>query len=93
MYKDILIGFALAVLISMVGSILYIKAVLPANELQETIAKLYQGGLVTKVIALGTIPNVFVFQFLIKRNQIYKARGILLAVLLVALAFAYVKLT
>lgn len=91
--KDILIGFLLAVLVSAIGSVLYISIVFPKRELQDTFAKLYEAELLTKVIALGTLPNAFVFQFFIKRNQIYKARGVLLAVLLVALTFAYLKLS
>lgn len=89
--KDLLIGFLLAVLISILGSILYISIVFPKRELQETFAKLYEAELLTKVVSLGTLPSAFVFQFFIKRNQIYKARGVLLAVLSIALSIAYLK--
>lgn len=89
LYKKILLGFVLALLVSCLGSVLFVWILLPKEEGDYT--KLYQTDLLTKVIALGTLPNVLIFHWFLKKNQIYKARGILLAVIVVALTFAYLK--
>lgn len=87
--QKILIGLLFALLISCTGSFLFIWMLMPKEEVSY--AKLYEMDLLTKVIALGTLPNVLLFHWFLRKNQIYKARGVLLAVLLVALTFAYLK--
>lgn len=88
-YLKILMGFVLALLVTCLGTALFACFFVSQGEGDYT--RLYERELLTKVIALGTLPNVLIFHRLLNKNQIYKARGILLAVILVALTFAYLK--
>lgn len=88
-YLKILTGFVLAILVTCIGTVLFAWLLVSIGE--GDYSKLYQRELLTKVIALGTLPNVLIFHWFLKKNQIYKARGILLAVIVVALTFAYLK--
>lgn len=91
-YKQILIGTVLGLVVSAIGAVLYITIMFPKQSIENVFVKLFESGLITKVITLGTLPNVLVFHLLIKRNQIYKARGVLMAVVLLALFFAFLKI-
>ncbi|MDO6738235.1 hypothetical protein [Wenyingzhuangia sp. 2_MG-2023] len=91
-YKQILIGTVLGLVVSAIGAVLYVTIMFPKQSIENVFVKLFESGLITKVITLGTLPNVLVFHLLIKRNQIYKARGVLMAVVLLALFFAFLKI-
>ncbi len=89
--KDILIGALVGLAVCLLGSVLYILIMFPQYSLQSAFTKLKHSGLLSKVITLGTLPNVLIFHLFIKRNQVYKARGVLMAVVVLAVVFAILK--
>ncbi len=89
--KDIIVGALVALIVCLLGTVLFVLVKFPNYSIQEAFEKLYFSGLLTKVITLGTLPNVLVFHLFIKRNLIYKARGVLLFVVLAAIVFAVLK--
>lgn len=50
-----------------------------------------EGGLFGKVLSLAAIPNLFVFFIFIKKKQDNKAKGVLFATILIALATLILK--
>lgn len=90
--KQVLAGTVLGLLVSALGSFIFMLILLPINDLQDTFNKLLTSGLLTKVITLGTLPNAVVFHLLIKNKRDYIARGVLMAVILLAVLFAVLKM-
>lgn len=57
----------------------------------DTIKMIKEGGLYGKVLSLAAIPNLFVFFVFIKKKQNYKAKGVLMATILIALTTLILK--
>ena len=57
----------------------------------ETLALITDSNLEGKVLALAAIPNLFIFFIYIKKKQDYRARGVLLATILIALSTLFLK--
>lgn len=90
--KQVLAGTILGLMVSAIGSFVFVLVLLPNNPLQDTFSKLLTSGLLTKVITLGSLPNALVFHLLIKNKRDYIARGVLMAVILLAVLFAILKM-
>ena len=78
------IGVVAGILISIIGCFLYLYfftklPVLESYTFPENNNKL------GKLIALGTTPNLILFAFLLKRNNETMAKGLIAAVMLLAL--------
>ena len=90
MKKDILIGFLVALVATFCGFFIYIEFVskLPIDESMEL---LKNGNLLGKVLTLGAIPNLFVFAVFIKKKQDNRAKGVLIATILIAITTLILK--
>lgn len=82
--KHIAIGFLVGLFATFGGLFLYIEY-FSQLEFYETIDFIKEGDLFGKVITLAAIPNLFVFFVFIKKKQDYKAKGVLLATIVLAL--------
>jgi len=91
MKKDIITGAIVGLIISLFGTTAYLLFMFPEIKIMEAYENLYYNGLLPKVITLGTLPNVLVFHLFIKKDEIYKARGVLMAVVILAITFAVLK--
>lgn len=91
MKKDMLVGAIVGLLVCLLGSVAYVLVMFPDYRLEGAFYMLRTNGLLPKVITLGTLPNVLVFHLFIRNNHVYKARGVLMAVLLLTVAFAVLK--
>lgn len=89
--KDILTGALVGLIVCLLGTTAYILVMFSDIKITEAYENLYYSGLLPKVITLGTLPNVLVFHLFVKRNEVYKARGVLMAVVLLAIVFAVLK--
>ena len=89
--KNVLKGFGVGMLVTLVGASLYILVMFKQFDLIQAYQTLFKNGLLAKVITLGTLPNVLVFHYFIKQQKFYHARGVLMAVVVLALFFAYLK--
>lgn len=83
--KQILIGFAIGIGANIMGTILYVL-LFSEYDIQTTLNLSLANNFFGKLITLGAVLNLIVFFFFIRRNQIYKARGVLMATILSALA-------
>ncbi|MEW7277711.1 hypothetical protein ABW636_03865 [Aquimarina sp. 2201CG1-2-11] len=93
--KEIGLGFVTGLLSAGLGFILciFIFSALSKQQLgfSETISASISNGSLGSLIALGTLPNLFIFFFFLKKNNYYRARGVLLASLIAALCIAISK--
>ena len=91
MTKEIIIGFAIAIFATLCGFFVYVEYV---SELgfDHTVAILKDWNLLGKMLAIGAIPNLFVFMIFIKKKQDYRARGVLIATIFIAVVTIVLKL-
>lgn len=82
--KHIVIGFFIALFATFGGFFIYLEY-FSKYEFYETLEFIKEGDLFGKVITLAAIPNLFVFFIFLKKRQDYKARGVLLATIVLAL--------
>jgi hypothetical protein len=88
--KEVFIGLVIGLLANIAGSYLYIYFFSVYN-LEETIQHALAKDVLGNIIALGAILNLFVFFIFIKKNQIYRARGVVLATVISALIILIAK--
>ena len=88
--KDILIGVLISLFATFGGVFLYLEY-FSRYEFYETIDLIKEGRLYGKVMSLAAIPNLFVFFIFIKKKQDYKAKGVLLATILIAFTTLVLK--
>ena len=89
--KEILIGLLIGLAANLAGIYLYIFFFFSDSGLKETIIGALQNDLLGSLIALGAIPNLFVFFIFIKKNQMYRARGVVLATIIAAMTILISK--
>jgi predicted membrane metal-binding protein len=82
--KNTLIGFLLSVLATAAGVFLYLEY-FSKDGFEDSLRMIRDGDLYGKVISLAALPNLFIFFIFIKKKQDYRARGVLLGVILTAL--------
>lgn len=83
--RKIFFGFAMGLLASITGVIL---ATLIFGDNSDIISSLKQAiadGFIGKIVSIGAILNLLVFFYFIGKKQDYKARGVILATVLVAI--------
>ena len=88
--KEVLIGVAVAIFATAAGVFLYLEY-FSRYGFEETLQLIKEGSLYGKVIALAAIPNLLVFFVYLKKKQDYRARGVLIATILIALFTAVLK--
>tara|TARA_B110000090_G_scaffold62546_1_gene71639 strand:- start:267 stop:554 length:288 start_codon:yes stop_codon:yes gene_type:complete len=88
--KEVFIGLIIGLLANIAGSYLYVYFFSVYN-LEETIQHALAKDVLGNIIALGAILNLFVFFIFIKKNQIYRARGVVLATVISALIILIAK--
>lgn len=89
--KEILIGVLISVAATISGAFIYIEF-FSKYEFQETLRVMKEQELYGKVLTLSAIPNLFVFFIFIKKKQDYRARGVLLATIIIAFTTFVLKM-
>jgi len=82
--KEILIGFLVSLFATLSGLFIYLQYG-SRFGFSETIAMIKESGVLGPVIALAALPNLFVFFIFLKKNQEYRARGVVIGTIIVAL--------
>ncbi|TXD48005.1 hypothetical protein [Polaribacter sp. IC073] len=88
--KDLLIGVLVALFATFGGVFLYLEY-FSKYSFNDTLQMISEGELYGKVLALAAIPNLFVFFIFIKKKEDNKAKGVLLATILIALTTLILK--
>ena len=83
--REIFIGFFVGLLANTVGLILAILFLHEDPSIIEIISKSFEEEFLSKLISLGAIMNLFVFFVYIKKKQDYRAKGVLMATIVIAL--------
>lgn len=88
--KEILIGFIVGILANAAGIYLYIFFFL-GSEVEEALRASVENESIGSLIALGAILNFLAFFVFLKKKQIYRARGVIMATIVAALAILISK--
>ncbi len=88
--RKILTGFLTGIFANSAGIFLYITF-FSEMDVVSTIKDAVKNDYIGKVIALGAALNFLPFFVFLKKDQIYQARGVLLATLLTAITIAVIK--
>lgn len=88
--KEIAIGILVSLIATAFGLFIYLEYI-SYDSISTTFQKVKEGGVLGSVIALAAIPNLLVFWIFLKKNQDYRARGVLLATILTALITFIIK--
>jgi hypothetical protein len=87
--KDILIGFIIGIFTALLGSYMFIKF-FTTFDISSGIQTIKQYGYLGKIITLGTLLDLAVFLILLKKNKELMARGVVLAVIVLAISTLFI---
>lgn len=87
--KDLLIGFIIGIFTALLGSYLFVTF-FTRFDISTGIQTIKQQGYMGKVITIGTVLDLAVFWLLLNRNEEMKARGIILAVIVLAISTLFI---
>lgn len=82
--KDIIIGFVLGIISTCIGFVLYIL-IFSKYGIEDTIKQALQFKFLDKLVSLGALLNLGPFFFFLNRKQDNKAKGVLIATLIIGL--------
>lgn len=89
--KEVSIGIIVSLLATASGVFLYLQY-FSKFGFDDTIQLIQEGNLYAQVLALAALPNLFVFFVFIKKKQDYRARGVLMASIFIALTTFVLKI-
>lgn len=90
--KEIVIGFLTGITANIIGIIIYVL-IFSEISLWATIEESVRNGFIGTLITAGAILNFLPFFLFLRREQAYRARGVLLASIFAALVIAILKFT
>lgn len=90
MKKEILIGTLIGLAANLAGSYLYIYF-FSKYSIETTLQIALEEDLLGSIIALGAILNLLAFFVFLKKGQLYRARGVVLATVIAALVILIAK--
>ena len=82
--KDLLIGFIIGIVASLLGMFLYITLVAHLDFITG-IQSMKNEGQLGKIVTLGSIMDLIAFGILLKMNKEIMARGVVLAVIMLTI--------
>lgn len=88
--KEIIIGLLVGIIANTIGTVLYIL-IFSDMGIQETFQAAIQQGHVGSLLALGAILNLIAFFLFLRIRRDNRAKGVLIATILTALAILYYK--
>lgn len=85
--KDLLIGFIIGLMASVLGSFLFLTLLtdFDVSNGMQSIRIIKNYGYLSKIITLGSILSLVAFGVFLKQNKEFRARGVVLAVIILAL--------
>ena len=88
--KDVTIGFITGLLANFIGVFLYVNFFTEEGFI-ESIKMARANDFLGKIVSIGAILNLVAFFIFIKKKQDYRARGVLLATVVIAIATFLIK--
>ena len=83
--KEVGIGFLVGLIANAIGIFLAIQLFGNGEDIETTIKQAIANGFFGKLLSIGAILNLITFFIFLKKKQDYRARGVLLATILVAI--------
>ena len=83
--KEISIGILVSLIATTVCFFIYLQYIAAEFSLKTTFDHIRQGGILGNAITLAAIPNLFLFFIFLNKKQDYKARGVLIGTIFIAL--------
>ena len=83
--KEIFIGIVIGLIANIAGIIFCILILHDDPSIMEVIIKSFEEGIISKLISLGAIMNLFVFLVYIKKRQDHRAKGVLFTTVFLAI--------
>lgn len=90
MIKELIIGFLIGIAANLAGIYLYIFFFLD-YDFENSIQLARENDAIGNLIALGAILNLFAFFIFLKKAQLYRARGVVLATIVAAIVILISK--
>lgn len=84
--KEVLIGFLVGLIANAIGVYLAAMALGNQDDFVLALKNASADGFLGKLVSLGAILNLVAFFIFIKKKQDYRARGVLLATVLIAIS-------
>lgn len=89
--KDIIIGFVVGVIAAAFGLIFAIQIFGKSDNWGEVIQQAVASGTLTKLMSIGALLNLGAFFLFLKKNQDNRAKGVLIATLLIFIVTMIIK--
>lgn len=89
--KEIIIGFVVGIIANTIGTLLYVL-LFSDLSITETFEAAVEQGHIGSLLALGAILNLVAFFLFLRIRRDQRAKGVLIATLLTALAIMYYKI-
>lgn len=83
--KEVLTGFIVGLIANVIGLIITIFIFGNGDGIETTIRQSISQGFFSKLVSIGAILNLIAFFLFIKLKRDYRARGVILATVLVAI--------
>lgn len=91
MKKEILIGFGVGLIATAFGLVFAIQIFGASDDWGVVIEQAISEGFLTKLMSIGALLNLGAFFLFIKKNQDHRARGVLIATILVLVSTMLIK--
>jgi hypothetical protein len=92
MKKEILIGFIVGIIATIFGLVFAIQFFGKSDDWGIVITNAISEGFLTKLLSIGALLNLGAFFLFIKKNQDHRAKGVLIATVLVLISTMVIKL-
>ncbi len=89
--KEIIIGFIVGIIANIIGTLIYVL-LFSDLSIEETFEAAIEQGHIGSLLALGAILNLVAFFLFLRIRRDLRAKGVLIATLLTALAIMYYKI-
>ncbi|GAA4289925.1 hypothetical protein [Aestuariibaculum suncheonense] len=90
--KELFIGIAVGLIANVVGLILIATLLGQGQDFTTVIKAAYREGFLGKLISLGAVLNLIAFFIFIRKRQDYRARGVLVITIFIAVSTFIFKL-
>jgi hypothetical protein len=91
--KEVFKGFFVGLIANVIGLLLAALLLGNGEGVETTLKQSLAEGIFGKLVTIGAILNLVVFFIFIKKRQDYRARGVLLATVLVAISTFLINLS
>jgi formate-dependent nitrite reductase membrane component NrfD len=92
MKKDILIGFGVGLIATVFGLVFAIQIFGKSDDWGIVVEQAIKEGFLTKLMSIGALLNLGAFFLFLKKNKDQRAKGVLIATVLVLIATMLIKL-